>query len=326
MADANLLMNIQNLPSDIKIYAYNGHGEDICDNTGEAIIRQVPEGCIYVTLEECGDLGYYEEDRILNFQSSDPIAKATFKYPYLFLNELSSKVIPRTNVRRTSEAVKIHLPGDNYAVSGLAPFGYWYDKNSIGFAISGLVEKELMEAHPQTDYPNNKFGTIEYDGLKPIIKKDIVKYFQASVYPMPEQVREALVAIPDILIPNTINEGAAYCDRIEEEIEKVLGVFRRVSDKDGPDAFLSNTYMMEKFPGIHYNFVCRSMSQVCKELRRAGREDRPPIRRTGSMNENALRRNILLYPSVQDKIMTYILNNHELHPDVRKVLEAKRDI
>lgn len=325
MADANLLMNIQNLPSDIKIYAYNGHGEDICDNTGEAIIRQVPEGCIYVTLEECGDLGYYQEERISNFQSRDPITKATFKYPYIFLNELSDKVLPRTNVKRTSEAVKLHLPGDNYAVSKLFPFGYWYDRDSIGFAISGLVEKEMMEAHPQTDYPNNKFGTIKDDGLKPIIKRDIVRYFQASVYPTPEQVTEALVPMPDIVIPKSINEGAIYCDRIKNTIEEELGVFDGISKKDGPDAFLSNTYMMEKFPGIHYNFVCRSMNKECEDKKK--KVTAAPIRRRAqSINENALRRDILLYPSVQDKIMTYILNNHELHPAVRKNLEDKRDI
>lgn len=331
-----LLEKIRQLPRDIQIYKMQGHGEDLCDETGEAIIHRVPNGCLYITIEECGNIAFTEAIRDTAFHSTDPTLKVKFKYPYLFLPELNDIIKPSTRYARTyPNVIKIHFPGDNYVCNQMYPFGYWYDTHGreqhVGFAESGLVSKARAEMFQARNYPNGAFITTTHSDtvILPINKEHIIQYFQASVYPTPEEVREVLdnfrldgVRYFDrgSYIPRSRREGADICKAIEREIEEKLGWYKGISDKDGPDAFMTNTYMMEKFPGIHYNFICRSMDPDC-ERKRGVADIR---RRRGSINENRPRRILLDTPAVSDAIINHIVGDLTLDDRTLAVIESKR--
>lgn len=331
-----LIEKIRQLPRDIEIYQMQGHGEDLCDETGQAIIHQVPNGCLYITIEECGNIAFTDNARENAFHSSEPTLKAKFKYPYLFLPELNGILNPTTRyVRNYPNVIKIHFPGDNYACNQMYPFAYWYDlagrEQHVGFAESGLVSKARAEMVQARNYPNRQFRTAYVDDytILDINKEHIMQYFQASIYPTPQQVREVLdnFSLDGIrylergsYTPRTRREGANVCYEIEKQIEEKLGWYKGISDKDGPDAFMTNTYMMEKFPGIHYNFICRSMDADC-ERKRGVADIR---RRRGSINENRPRRTLLDTPAVSDAIVDHILADITLDARTRVEIESKR--
>jgi len=333
MAEA-YLEKIRQLPRDIKVYASFGHGSDLCDERGQPIIHQVPNGCLYITNEECGLMGYADTIRENAFHSIDPSIKAKLKYPYLFLRELNPILNPTTaeNIRRRQgfertyeNVIKIHFPGENYVCSQLYPLAYWYETQSVGFSTSGLISKDKAERVPLASYPGGTVSTYfsNFHTLLDINKEEIVSYFQASVHPTPEQVRDVLDNFTldgrryfdtGSYHPRTRQEGGNICHEIEKKIEEKLGWYKDISDKDGPEAFMTNTYMMEKFPGIHYNLVCRSMDRACSPVRR----------RAESINENRPRRGYLDTPAVSRAIIDHILADPTLDAAIRRVIEAKR--
>jgi hypothetical protein len=321
MANQEFIRKITSLPSDIKIYSYRGHGADVCDPTNHNVItRRVPDGCIYITIEVCGEVTYFNDNREDSFHSKNPITNGILKYPYLFEDELPTKLsIPSTQAKNI---IRVRLPGEYYAVSMLSPFAYWYDERNMGYATSGLSEKTKMERSPKASYPKGLYVDdigrwLPGTPLKQLIKKDIISYFQASVWPTPEKVRECLRDEPDVITPISINDGAESCWRIKNKIEEECGYFRGVSDKDGPDAFLSNTYMMEKFPGIHYNLICRATDTECSG-------DPVRRRRAESFDENVLRRDVLRDRATKNRIIDFILANHNLDEGFKNILRTKR--
>lgn len=90
---------------------------------------------------------------------------------------------------------------------------------------------------------------------------EVVKYFAASVYPTPEQVKKKL--LEKIKDPNQLT--------LEEYLELSSYIFEifglnqrnefRFTDENSP---LSTKTIMEKFPGIHYSEICRSSGPTCK--------------------------------------------------------------
>lgn len=108
-------------------------------------------------------------------------------------------------------------------------------------------------------------------------KEELLEYFEASVYPTKEEVAgflEEQFPGKDIFFSS---EFAA----IDEFIHTKMNPEHRV--ESDPMYPLSNTYMMEYFPGIHYNVVCREVGPGCfpglqrtlsgiQEAEREGRE------------------------------------------------------
>jgi hypothetical protein len=258
------IRKLLSLPADIKTYIYEGHGSDVCHHVNQTpILRTVPENCIYITLAVCGVSTTLNPLRERAFRSRNIVTKF-LKYPYIY--SLRDSIANTINVE-DEESLSIHFPGDSYVVSELEPFSWWYSDGFQGFSMSGLCEKSRMEnlgVHEAIADVRYQHGN-----YMPIDKERIIQYFRASVYPTEERVRHALADEPAVQQPRNAREGYDICKRISGKIWKEYGYFRegpadspmKVSMKDGPDAFFSNTYMMEKFPGIHYNIICRSTQE-----------------------------------------------------------------
>lgn len=310
------------LPNDIKIYSYRGHGLDICEDTGAPIVRTVPKGCIYVTIEECGVVTYAKEGREESFHSRDLDTKIKLKYPYLSFFDNDLRTLLDVPSSALANIVRVRLPGENYVVSKLYPLSYWVNENGnrSGFATSGFCEKSKMEAHPNTFFPNNTFYNIVHGLIPGFNKEEIIRYFSASVYPTMDEVRDALVDYNPVTPTVNWNNANNVVWEMKSKIEEQCGVFDIPGEKnkDGPNAFLSNTYLMEKFPGIHYNLVCRALDEETCETGKI-------MRRTMSISENTARRDLLRTKQVQTMIIDKILKNENattLTPQLRTALEG----
>lgn len=242
------------LPNDVKSYFYIGHGTDVCDpDTHEVVTHTVPDNCIYITIEICGKIAYYKEER--NNHLRLPYDSPLYKYPYLNLTKgrlAELLYLPQNEIR-------VHLPGQSYAASHFDPLATWYDPTYMKIRYTGLCEKRDLEANPDIvhadDFPFSPGQPFPY-----IEKAEVIRKFSASSYPTRDRVSHALRDLPDRFQPRTIYEGRDYLTRITETIQEEYGFFRGISREDGPDAFFSNTYLMGKFPGIHYNVICRGVT------------------------------------------------------------------
>lgn len=246
-----------NLPNDIRTYIYSGHGEDVCDpETHQVITHIVPDNCIYITIEMCGKLVFTSTPRNAHLFSTDD---ATFlKYPYLSLfNPKLAQILDIKNIN----LLTVRLPGQTYAASYFFPFAFWYDDRHKYMNYSGLCDKRDLERN-EAIMERTMFREAPGKKYPKIVKEEIIRKYSASSYPTMESVRNALRTIPEEYQPNSLLDGQKYLDRITREIEQEYGFYHDVSRKDGPDAFFSNTYLMEKFPGIHYNIICRDVNCV----------------------------------------------------------------
>ncbi len=248
-------------PKTTPIYYYAGHGEDECDPVNhKPIVRQVPNDCIYITITECGvyaEIDLFDNPREKLFRSKAPEIKSLLQYPYKPGNK---KRLAQLFGLSSPDVLHIHYPGMNYVESFFQPIAYWNDDGELWgendkplymFSISGLLSKNKMEA---TAKPR-KSVSAENNSSFYITKNEIVQYYAESVYPTPAYIEEILdKTFPTSFILST------------EEIDTFMTTLVNTMEHDEtgmPYSKLSNTYMMEKFPGIHYNVVCRSVSDDC---------------------------------------------------------------
>ncbi len=242
------------LPQNIPIYYYAGHGNDICDETThKPIIKQVPENCIYITVTECGlysELDIFESKREGSFRSTNPIHKKIFQYPYVRDNKKKlAELIEVSDVNN----IHIHFPGMDYVESFFQPAAFW-DKNEeqwaegdnyVLFTTSGLLEKSKMETNPN---PGKEIASENPESFF-ISKNEILKKYTDSVHPTQATINEIL--------------EESFADKYILDTDDMNIFIDKVFDKMTDDT-LTNTYMMEHFPGIHYNVICRSVSENCE--------------------------------------------------------------
>lgn len=88
-------------------------------------------------------------------------------------------------------------------------------------------------------------------------KEELLDYFEASVYPTKEEVSGFL----EEQFPGKELFFSSEFAAIDEFIHLKMNPEHRV--ESDPMYPLSNTYMMEYFPGIHYNVVCREVGPGC---------------------------------------------------------------
>ncbi len=246
------------LPNDVKSYFYIGHGADVCDpDSNQVVTHTVPDNCIYITIEQCGNTAYYKDERNAFLHSAIREDSALLKYPYLNLTKRRLAELLFVN----EDIITVRLPGQTYAVSNFLPLAYWYRLDYPKLRYSGLCEKADLELHPEIVAKEAHWLPFLPGATYPYINKEqVIGKFAASSYPTMERVRHALRDRPANYYPVDIDDGKRYFHNIAEDIQKEYGFFNGISREDGPDAFFSNTYLMEKFPGIHYNVICRDLT------------------------------------------------------------------
>lgn len=111
-----------------------------------------------------------------------------------------------------------------------------------------LFLKGMGEEYAKTLYKNKENLSLEdltilYQKLVTIIqKKYFIQYYRHSVYPTVDQIEKYLINFGDTFDKDTLIQA----------VKKINDKFRT-----------TNTKLMESFPGIHYNLVCRAVSDNC---------------------------------------------------------------
>lgn len=163
------------------VYFYMGHGADLCDKDGKMIEKQVPEGCLYITMTKCGFKRQNVEKELSFFAETNNIARELIQRPYAPDNV--AKLANYLGIDK--DDINIKYPGDTYVVSDFSPFVYWYKKfrdqdNGQVYAriiSSGLLEKKKLEEF----YPMFvEFNTLTHTPVLPLENTDPTKTIPLS--------------------------------------------------------------------------------------------------------------------------------------------------
>jgi hypothetical protein len=306
------------LPQNISIYYYAGHGNDICDEiTHKPIIKQVPENCIYITISECGVpsiLDVIDNPQEKFFRNSNPIHKKLIQYPYV--GENKKKLAKALGISDPS-VIHIHFPGMNYVESFFQPVNY-FDKDEsleikndenleILFMHSGLLDKAKLEANPN---PGKNVKADEIETFY-ISKNEILQKYIDSVYPTQADVNE-------VLEEKFADKYILDNDDVNMFIVELVNKLKKET--------LTNTALMEQFPGIHYNMVCRGVSKACDAeavLQRtlSGQQE---IRREQKNIEEFISQRIIFPKQLQANIKKFKKNLYTRKRNQSKKVETKK--
>jgi hypothetical protein len=216
-------------------YLYLGHGQDICDDQGKPIIKIVPPGNIYITVGICGLTTRWKTENLLE-SFIDPTNTSIWANPTKeSLQEILTGILD-------TETLHIHYPGDTYVdnvYSPLSDFQYKDNKRLLNdtqpdtliLQISGILPLSKAPDMYKAGIPNERVYVSKTNITIPVEEFDAM--FQFSRFPKIEHPQNAkTLTIEDI---DTIS--TYYSERV--------------------------SYLLKEYPGIHYNFVCRSVHPSC---------------------------------------------------------------
>jgi hypothetical protein len=199
------------------IYFYAGHGFNEVD-----ILKDVPIHCKYVNMGVCGLVNRLDVNYMLYY----------FKKP----SDKRFVVIDKPQIETLLDGLSIrtYLPfptsdEERYVHSTFYPISVYPKKDKITFNIkmSGLIERK------KSILINN---IRRYDNITSISLDMLKLLFSMSVYPTPEEI--------------DTHFRTNYADRLEA---------LTLADLNSATTALreSTETLMKRFPGIHYNFLCR---------------------------------------------------------------------
>lgn len=231
---------------------YMGHSRDACYPDGNLVIKQVPLNCVYVTISNCGLLSYAHWDKLLKV-FLDPVNKEIWqKVDVEGIKRILDGIIDTSTIH-------VHKPGEYYVVSKYFPVSdHYMDKDGKYIYSKHIAEKKYYWIGPsglyklstdleggsiperkkieRTIFPHKIKGKVtDFDSFK-LDKDDFLSFFKYAVY-------------PKLKAYETKRE---YYTPIEiEEIRERYTEFTSI--------------LMDKFPGVHYNFLCRDVDPNCKK-------------------------------------------------------------
>lgn len=218
------------------VYMHLGHGSEMV--AGDAI--PVPAGCVYVTFTLCGEISR-DSYRILK-AFEDPAVKDLLRDPVKHIKRLTMYF---------GESLHVHYPEAEDATSRTyydmkySPFlAYTIDGNPSCFAKKsgmfrlgdnavyrapgGMQAREVqIDSRPYTiDFPCDNIG------------EDALKYiYKGSLFPTQAQVYTETDAMEK---PITFSK-----------LKKAMKAYK-----------YRQSWAFEKFPGVHYNFICRGHART----------------------------------------------------------------
>lgn len=286
------------------IYYYGGHGTDICHSkTDLPIVRLVPPNCIYITIAECGYKTFIKggEEEYFRKKSSKQtllfpdskenkavLARALKRspswihvhmpgtpyvvsnlYPFMYWYDNNEVGV---NVSGLLDKSKLEEMGD--VGKGITVYPRFIKKETItGEALLNLIgdDKEkkayasdlmkqiakpilIQHYHFRRWQANEILRKVAVN----ISKDEFLNFYLASVHPTKEFVSEVF----EKEFPGKTSLFAYEFDRFNDALLNAINS-NGYTDED-PRNPLTNTYMMENFPGIHYNVVCREINPRCE--------------------------------------------------------------
>jgi hypothetical protein len=226
-----------------------GHGEDVCNHKGEPIVQTVPPGCLYITSTVCGLTSYVNNKKLFE-AFKNPANEDVWQNPDpLKLKKVLEGILDTSTIH-------IHRPGDTYVENMYYPTNNHLYETSMKWTLkvknakyytlteSGLyrlsdVLKKNIQILPEIKFEKSTFlhkeGKVETEITDFKIKKeDFLSIFENAIFPK--------------LTP-TEKKADYYTSK---EINAISTKHK---------AYVSD--LMEKFPGIHFNFLCRYINPVC---------------------------------------------------------------
>lgn len=106
-------------------------------------------------------------------------------------------------------------------------------------------------------------------------KSEIIDMYKSSVYPTQKEVGEILFSNfhDNILTFNKRNTGETDVQRFERKLFQEMGAKSRYDLYRNGDLPFTNTTIMQKFPGIHFNLLCRSVKDSCEPVAQTRRQE-----------------------------------------------------
>jgi hypothetical protein len=233
----------------VNSYLYMGHGEDVCNHKGEPVILTVPPGSLYITSTVCGLLNYVYIKKLFE----------------AFINKANENVWENPDLSKLKKVLEgildtstihIHRPGDTYVENMFHPVSNqlydvnnkwtqkWEDAKYYKLSESGLyrlsdILKKNVQKLPKIAVEKSTFLHKEGKEEKEITdfkikKEDLLAVFENAIFPK--------------LTP-TEKKADYYTPR---EIAAINTKHK---------TYVSE--LMEKFPGIHFNFLCRYINPNC---------------------------------------------------------------
>jgi len=217
-----------------KVYAWFGHGSDICDPVTHQVQRvPVPEGVTFMQTGLCGLMTYsneasqfdkFEDPEILEaMRRADPAELKVFFGP--IAKHSSSDPDPYANTMSAGTAFLLD--------------GSVKKDGTFRLHSSGLQEIPFKHPRPKTIVWN--WAT---QGPLPI--SELTKMYVNSVFPLPTRVEEAANSLPSI-----VKAGG-----IANEVDVALLMHHPFLKTPVVD-------LLKIWPGIHYHTVCRVVSKDC---------------------------------------------------------------
>lgn len=207
------------------VYYMSSHG---CDNDK---ILQVPDNCIYVTMAECG-LSISDTDRKVR------IFEQMFSENNIYLSDPIKYYQPLQEIFGHN----LHIHYSTSPVIGSRSYMDSIYSCSLGWTYSGDIQKGIPDKnyniHTSGLHTLGKFDRNIFTGD---ISDDIPIHYIETIY------KNSLYPTYDDIIVKDL-----HYDRLYEDFEKYIKTYFIVTQSD----------LFKYFPGIHYNFACRSACKI----------------------------------------------------------------
>ena len=258
--------------TDDKIYYYFGHGSTICDEYGTPVIKVVPDNCIYISQTVCGLINVGNTKLTEAFLNEE--------YAHIWRDPIANLHIIKEiigNFTKDIAGIHIHLPGCTYIDTHYFPLGHddlkeltYQEGHKIGF--SGIMS--LKDAHTVERANNPYIEGIEFES-KDLLDIDQVRgSFKYSFFPKVKTTDQ-------IILPKDLEDTIYFYEREGKvNINDLIVQSGMISNK------VPMSKLMEKYPGIHFNLLCRSI--VDKSCLKEGKRAITRRRRHSAIVQNTL--------------------------------------
>lgn len=235
------------------VYTTLGHGREFVSET----LLDVPAGCVYVTFAVCGDVSK-EPQKILD-AFSNPKIREKLRDPVKHLKELTTLF---------GETLHVHYPEAEDPTSRT-----YFDVRYLPFA--GFSAKP--------DCWSLKSGMYKMGDVNDFLAPNNIKKGTTSLFKYGAKLDCAHINTKAL---KYIYNGAVYPKL--DIVTRDISVKRKLSYKllryEVAKCRFTQSWAFSKFPGVHYNFICRSHSYPDEEVNIANAvRNRTERRRRNSM-------------------------------------------
>lgn len=227
---------------DENIYFYLGHGSTLTNPDHTLKVERVPANCIYITQTVCGIINYMGDEIFQAF--SDRKNADLWRDPVNHLNEIKA-------VFGDLPGVHIHYPKCTFIDTGFQPCSDNGDDGNHRIEYSGLVPLNKAHTISFEDSPR-EFRMYTSDNFKNgdirgVSEETVRKMYEYSIYPK-LNIKEGV----ERFLPSKVSSLYLTSENGIVPFTSLINASSKLSKSN------SVLDLMKEYPGIHFNFLCRS--------------------------------------------------------------------